>query len=187
MASARCPRTKRAHALGVGQYLTSLFEAAFLECGYHLCSRGAFLHGFRLGIPAILDHRQVTTQFLEQIDELGDFLLGEERHLQTQVGMLLLQLGHAILRDQYDCRGHERDQRHDAIKQLKGRWIPASGSTKDRIGSHPDGNDRNQNHEIPGAPQKATHSFDTTLRVAECFPSSLLQSDHAFDVLIDML
>jgi len=43
------------------------------------------LHGVGFAIDAISYHGQIATEFLDQRDELGHLVLGEQIHLQIEV------------------------------------------------------------------------------------------------------
>ena len=77
--------------------------------------RGLF-HRRSLGVVPVFDLGTITAQLCEQGEECGGFLLGQQAHLQVQLGPLLRQLAVARLGHQDDRSGQQGAAPHEALE-----------------------------------------------------------------------
>ena len=71
-------------------------------------------------------HRQILSELLDQMDQLGDLLLGDQVDLQIQMGALLGDPRLSPLADEHDRGRQQRDQGQHTLQPLKGRRIEGS-------------------------------------------------------------
>jgi hypothetical protein len=77
------------------------------------------LHRGGLRVVPVGDIGKIAAQLFHQGDEFGDFLLGQQAHVQVQLGPLLRQLALAGLGNQDDDRGQQGAEPHEALEPNK--------------------------------------------------------------------
>ena len=83
------------------------------------------LHRGGVRIVAVGDIGRITAQLFDQGNECGDFLLGQQAHVQVQLGPLLRQLALAGLGNQDDDGGQQGAEPHEALEPNK--WSGVEG------------------------------------------------------------
>ena len=81
------------------------------------------LHGLGNLVDAIADGRHVAPQLLEERDDLGRLLLGQEVDLEVELRPLFGVLGLPVLRDEDDGPHEERSEPDEALQPDEGRRI----------------------------------------------------------------
>lgn len=117
-------------------------------------------------ILAILDHREVAAQLLDEVNELRYFLLGEKIDLQIQVFAFLRHLGLAALGNQHHGGSKQGNKGEQPLQPYERRGIDRmTRETKlNRIEPDPAAYDRQQHQDVCGSGDETADALQTPLR-----------------------
>ena len=71
----------------------------------------------------IVHHRQIVPQFLDQMNQLAGFLLGQKIELEVKIEPLRLETRLAVLRDQDHGGREEGPKAEEALQPVEGWWV----------------------------------------------------------------
>ena len=158
-------------------------QSDLLDGGQHLLRIRRFAQDLDMRVLAILNHRQVVTQLLEEMNELGHLVLAQQAHLQGEMRAPLLKERLSILCDQYHGGTHQSGQRENAGKQGKRERI--KGFRSEEVVGHPKGSKRAQTGEVAGAPDDAGEIFNSALRRGALKLFLALNGNQALEILFE--
>ena len=184
-AATRAAERSQRDCLGLDGLARSLVRSAETTWAVSVCSFSAR----RLRVFPVAHHRQVAPQFLQQVDQLGDLLLGQQIDLQVQMRALLGELRLAILRDQHHRGSEHCHEREEALQPGEGRrieWLRAA-TQEHQIHDDPGRHEHQQGNDIAGPRHQTARPLKPQLRSACRFKLTAAQLHDFVDVLRDVV
>jgi hypothetical protein len=147
------------------------------------------LHRHGLRIVAIFDIGQIAAEFLDQGNEFGNFLLGEQAHLEIELRALLRQLALAGLGNQDNRSGQPGAEPNDALQPVIGSGIEGS-EAKERgtdVAEQPPRNKEDTAIQKGRPPYQRPHKFDGPSIAAYRFVCARMERLDGRDILVDVV